>query len=116
MEQNELKFYEFWKQNCKGKTSVETKYITESYFYLYKKQYVGGTCSRCLSIVSAELKRRFEYFENKIEKEKESDSLVNQIVDKKIEPVNKTRGWHLKSEYIDDEGNVFCKGKYIKTL
>ena len=31
----------------------------------------------------------------------------------KVEPVNKPRGWHLKKEFIDDEGNVFQKGKFI---
>lgn len=30
-----------------------------------------------------------------------------------IEPVKKPRGWHLKKEYIDEEGNVFRFGKFI---
>lgn len=29
-------------------------------------------------------------------------------------PVNKIRGWHFKKEYVDDEHNVFEKGKFIK--
>lgn len=32
------------------------------------------------------------------------------------QPVNKVRGWHFKNEYIDDDGNVFKKGKYSHTL
>ncbi|MFW6310802.1 MAG: hypothetical protein ACOC1K_01050 [Nanoarchaeota archaeon] len=34
----------------------------------------------------------------------------------KIEPFNKERGWHLKKEFIDNEGNVFHKGKYSHTI
>lgn len=33
--------------------------------------------------------------------------------EEKIEPVNKQRGWHLKKKYVDDDGNIFNKGKYI---
>ena len=60
MKDNELKFYEFWKEHCKGKVSVQTKYITEAYQMFYKRQYVGGTCTRCLQIVSSELKKLYE--------------------------------------------------------
>ena len=31
------------------------------------------------------------------------------------DPVNKMRGWHLMTEYVDDEFNVFSKGAFIKT-
>ena len=34
----------------------------------------------------------------------------------KVVPVNKVRGWHLKKEYIDNEGNLFKKGVYSHTL
>ncbi len=30
-------------------------------------------------------------------------------------PVNKPRGWHRKREFIDDEGNIFKKGKFFGT-
>jgi len=30
-----------------------------------------------------------------------------------VKPVNKIRGWHFSSEYVDDEHNVFNKGKWI---
>jgi hypothetical protein len=30
----------------------------------------------------------------------------------KVQPVNKKRGWHMMKEYVDDEGNVFNKGKF----
>lgn len=30
-----------------------------------------------------------------------------------IKPVNKEKGWHLQKEFIDDEGNVFHKGKFV---
>jgi hypothetical protein len=33
---------------------------------------------------------------------------------KKIVPVNKMRGWHLFDEYVDDEHNVFKKGKFVE--
>jgi hypothetical protein len=33
--------------------------------------------------------------------------------EEKKSPVNKMRGWHLMKEYIDDENNIFKKGKYI---
>ncbi len=33
-----------------------------------------------------------------------------------IEPVNKERGWHFKTEYIDNIGNVFKKGKYSHSI
>jgi len=39
-----------------------------------------------------------------IEKEKEEEKIV--------EPVNKVRGWHLMSDFVDDELNVFDKGKF----
>jgi len=29
-------------------------------------------------------------------------------------PMNKMRGWHLMNEYVDDDHNVFEKGKFIK--
>lgn len=29
-------------------------------------------------------------------------------------PTNKMRGWHLMSEYIDDDHNVFSKGAFVK--
>jgi hypothetical protein len=29
-------------------------------------------------------------------------------------PVNKMRGWHLMSEYVDDDNNVFSKGAFVK--
>ena len=32
-----------------------------------------------------------------------------------IKPVNKVQGWHFKKEFIDDDGNVFEKGKYVRT-
>ena len=31
-----------------------------------------------------------------------------------IKPVNKVRGWHLMDEFIDNDHNVFHKGKFIK--
>jgi len=30
-----------------------------------------------------------------------------------IKPVNKVRGWHFMDEFVDDEYNVFKKGKFI---
>ena len=30
-----------------------------------------------------------------------------------IKPVNRPRGWHAKNKFIDNEGNVFSKGKYM---
>lgn len=32
-----------------------------------------------------------------------------------IKPVNKVQGWHFKKEFIDDAGNIFEKGKYVRT-
>ena len=31
----------------------------------------------------------------------------------KLQPVNKVRGWHFSNEYVDDDNNVFKKGKFI---
>ena len=39
---------------------------------------------------------------------------ANQEPDKK--PVNKMRGWHLMTEFVDDEHNVFNKGKFIMNI
>jgi hypothetical protein len=33
-----------------------------------------------------------------------------------IEPVNKPKGWHSKKLFIDDNGNVFIKGKFVVNL
>lgn len=42
-----------------------------------------------------------------------SDKIIKDI----IKPVgNPQRGWALMQNFIDDEGNVFCKGKYQHTL
>lgn len=35
-------------------------------------------------------------------------------VNAKIFPINKPRGWRLMNEFVDDEHNVFSKGKFIK--
>ena len=45
----------------------------------------------------------------------EADNSTNESDEIKIEPVNKPRGWHLKKEFIDDDGKVFNKGKFIGT-
>lgn len=71
--------------------------------------------------------------QNTLDKEEKEDALLNKDkelnnisksstqldidIDKNIkEPVNKDRGWHMKKEYIDNDGNVFNKGKYSHTL
>lgn len=30
-----------------------------------------------------------------------------------IQPINKMRGWHLMKEYVDDDHNIFEKGKWV---
>ncbi len=35
-----------------------------------------------------------------------------QLLNMEKVPVNKPRGWHFKAEFVDDDGNVFKKGKY----
>lgn len=44
-------------------------------------------------------------------KEKKNES---KVVQGNIEPVNKIRGWHFKNEFVDDNHNVFHKGKFIE--
>lgn len=48
------------------------------------------------------------------EKEVVSDQKpeISKVEDKK--PVNKQSGWHFMNEFVDDEYNVFHKGKYIE--
>jgi len=42
---------------------------------------------------------------------KRIQKVAEEPVEKK--PVNKIRGWHFSNEYVDDEHNVFKKGKFI---
>lgn len=35
------------------------------------------------------------------------------VTEEIIKPVNKIRGWHFSSEFVDDKHNVFKKGKFI---
>jgi hypothetical protein len=45
---------------------------------------------------------------------KEDREKLNLGLDEKIKPVNKQNGWHFMKEFVDDEHNVFHKGKYIE--
>ena len=36
--------------------------------------------------------------------------------DIEIKPINTPKGWSLKKEFIDDNGNVFNKGKFIYNI
>lgn len=54
-----------------------------------------------------ELKSDIDESKQKKEKTKKKKDLNKQ-------PVNKVRGWHLLNEYVDDEFNVFSKGKFIE--
>lgn len=38
---------------------------------------------------------------------------IKTIKNDDIKPVNPSRGWHVKNEYIDEIGNIFEKGVYI---
>ena len=39
-----------------------------------------------------------------------------EVVEEPIKPVNRPRGWQARNEFIDDAGNVFHKGKYVRHL
>jgi len=77
--------------------------------------------------LSEALESKFEKQPSKKELEEKYTKLGNEIKEKldfrnniqeneesitTKEPVNKSRGWHLKSHYVDNEGNVFRKGKF----
>lgn len=59
MKQNEIDFILHFEKNLKGKGFVLTQHITESYFILYQKHYMGATCINCLSGVGQELKNHY---------------------------------------------------------
>lgn len=42
------------------------------------------------------------------------DDKINIIND--IKPINTPKGWNSKKEFIDDDGNVFNKGKFSHTI
>ena len=59
--------------------------------------------------------------DQKLEKMPETEKVEKVEEDKKEiktikKPVNTQRGWHFKNEFIDDDGNVFRKGKYSYTI
>ena len=62
----------------------------------------------------------FELIEDNLfdsEKILEATTKTAEVENKKeslIEPVNKTRGWNLMNEYVDDDFHVFQKGAFIK--
>jgi hypothetical protein len=72
--------------------------------------------------VKEEVKENIKPLENKEEINKEQQiknenvkNLKKQIIKtKKINPSNKIKGWHLMSEFVDKDFNVFNKGKFIK--
>ena len=54
---------------------------------------------------------------------KNMDNLKKKISDKKstidikkMEPVNKPRGWHVKNIFIDNDGNEFNKGVFVENI
>ena len=59
---------------------------------------------------SVELIQDAEKLIDQLNKEKKEDP-AEKLEEKK--PVNKIRGWHFSNEYVDDEHNVFKKGKFI---
>ncbi|NJO90393.1 MAG: hypothetical protein HC831_16660 [Chloroflexia bacterium] len=58
--------------------------------------------------IIAEVKKK----DKKPKKTKDKDNLETEVV----QPINKIRGWHLKKEFIDEDGNVFNKGVYSHTV
>lgn len=59
--------------------------------------------------IEEEEKKYVESTKDKIKKSKEKIKEAT----KDMKPVNKTRGWHFANEYIDDEHNVFHRGKFV---
>lgn len=56
-----------------------------------------------------------EETENEIQETVEEDENINE--DDDVKPTgNPPRGWHARKEYIDDDGNIFEKGKYIGNI
>jgi len=45
--------------------------------------------------------------------EKEIKELKEETKTEEIQPVNKPKGWHVRNEFIDDNGNKFFKGKFV---
>jgi len=57
---------------------------------------------------SAEISRKYEEAKEKMFKEPEE-------IIPEIQPTNKIRGWHLKKNYVDEQHQVFNKGKFSHT-
>lgn len=46
----------------------------------------------------------------------DNDITEDDTTNEDIKPVNTPRGWHLKNEFIDDDGNIFHKGEFIGNI
>ena len=56
-------------------------------------------------------------------KEKEIEEVVEPVVeveivevDENVKPTNPPRGWHARKEFIDENGNIFEKGKFVGNI
>jgi hypothetical protein len=91
--------------------SIKNKQYTE--FWEDEKLDVQKTEKENSEKVSSEEIKKLEKKINK--KVTDLKKEIKQLKDEpeEIQPVNKPRGWHAKNEFIDDEGNIFSKGKYV---
>jgi len=90
MKHNEQLFYDFWKENMEGKVHSNSRLITESYFYLHSRPYMGATCGRCLSGVAQDLKNEFLRLK-KIKETEEEQQNIQEEINQSLEPVKEVK-------------------------